>query len=214
MLTQIITVGTLHGYTFELKGDKNFPVGKLDVSTGQDRQQFDVTGSMAEYVNALVGEADGEPQLKIVGRLAARTSESGDVYTNLEAVSVGPDNSASLGTVFNMTGIIDHPITKPGRNGEFKVPVINLISADRNGVIPIVPVQLQFNRRDEELQSAAMTNGYGQLAEISGTVTSFMSDKGRAYPKFQIGNISTSDLPEYLSAFGPQDAAGAQADLI
>lgn len=206
MQTTIAIIGTLRSWTLEYKGQSNFPVGKLELSLGQDFLQLDATGPMAETVNAMIGEAQGEPRLQATARVTARQSQDGDIYTGLELIGLAPTTQANLGAAFSFVGIIGELSEKQGRSSTFTVPVLNLIGADRTAVLPQVPVEMSFTRSEEEAQKAAWKNGYGMLGEISGQVTAFVSNSGRAYPKYRIESVSVSPLPDYLAGFGPQAA--------
>lgn len=207
-------IGTLESFEFAYVGkDLNFPVAKVRIGTGEKFYDAECVGQDAVVTNALLGEMPNGTNVRALVSPQGRRSADGGVFTTLQLRGVSLDFSSKQGAAGVLTGYVAGVETRSGKNGDFEVPQLGLVLADRDGLIPDSKVEIRFPRDGGEQALADWKANEGKMVEMEVDVDAFISSGGRSYPRYTAKKISYHDFPTYMLEPLGLSLGGAEGSL-
>lgn len=199
-LNQIVILGTVESFEYGLVGkNSDFPVAKLRIGTGEKFYDTEAIGADAQVLNGILGEMPVGTNIRVVAAPQGRRTNDGGTFITLQNRGVALDYSGKQGASALFTGYVAGVETRSGKNGDFEVPQLGLILADRDGLIPDAKVEIRFPREGGEQAVQDWKNHEGYAVEVEMEVDAFISSTGRSYPRYTAKKISYTELPDYMA---------------
>lgn len=211
---QLMIIGTLESFEFALVGkDNNFPVAKIRVGTGEKFYDAECVSQDAVVLNALVSEMPTGTNVRVLVSPQGRRTADGGVFTTLQLRGLALDFSGKQGGAGLLTGYVAGVEEREGKNGNFEVPQLGLVLADRDGLIPDAKVEIRFPRDGGEQALADWKAHKGDMVEIEVDIDAYISSGGRSYPRYTAKKISYHDFPSYArESLGLEEGAMTSSD--
>ena len=203
MYTMFTIIGTLQSFLYEERGVSQFPTARIEISTGEKFHACDASGEVATLMNQIFGLAPVGTAIKVAGKLRFRAFTNRDgaesVMTLLEVLTGGPVVISTASEArFSLVGQVGDVMTRPTKDGgTFSMPMLNMIAADRTGLVANARVELSFLRDDKT--AASWGEHAGQLAQVSGRLDAFITGAGRSIARFYTNKVEFAPWQPWIA---------------